>query len=199
VLQCILSKRLTDVTLVPIVEGHAEVHSVPVLMRRLGIDVARPFRVKRYQVVKPGELERAVALAVKDRDSASAVLVLLDADDDCPAELAPALVQRCAQVTDLPISVVFAVRELEAWFLGGIGSLRGQRGIRTDATYEGNPEARRGAKEQVEVLMAGSYVDVDDQPALMAALDLEAARVRCPSLDKLMRDLGTLGLLPDTA
>jgi hypothetical protein len=54
VLQCILSKRLTDVTLVPIVEGHAEVHSVPVLMRRLGIDVARPFRVKRYQVVNSG-------------------------------------------------------------------------------------------------------------------------------------------------
>lgn len=181
--------------LVPIVEGHAEVRSVPVLMRRLGIDVARPFRVKRNQVVKPGELERAVTLAVADRESATAVLVLLDADDDCPAELAPALMQRCARVTSLPVSVVFAMRELEAWFLGGIESLRGQRGIKPDAAYAGDPEARRGAKEQVEALMAGSYVDVDDQPAMMASVDLDAARARCSSLDKLMRDLHAFGLL----
>ncbi|HEX2077141.1 MAG TPA: hypothetical protein VHG08_05515 [Longimicrobium sp.] len=111
--------------LVPIVEGHAEVRSVPVLMRRLGVDVAKPFRVKRNQVVRPGELERAVQLAVADRAAASAVLVLLDADDDCPAELAPVLLRRCRQVTDVPVSVVFAVRELEAWFLGGVQSLRG--------------------------------------------------------------------------
>lgn len=182
--------------LVPIVEGHAEVQSIPILMRRLGIDVARPFRVKRNLVVKPGELERAVALAVKDRSPATAVLVLLDADDDCPAELAPALVARCAAVTDVPVSVVFAVRELEAWFLGGIASLRGQRGVKPDATYDADPETRRGAKERVEALMAGSYVDVDDQPAMMASLDLETARVRCPSFDKLMRDLGTMGVLP---
>jgi len=183
------------VALVPIVEGHAEVRSIPVLMRRLGVDVARPFRVKRNLVVKPGELERAVALAVKDRAPASAVLVLLDADDDCPAELAPVLVRRCGQVTDVPVSVVFAVRELEAWFLGGIESLRGQRGIRPDAAYDADPEAPRGAKERVEALMAGSYVDVDDQPAMMASLDLNAARSRCPSFDKLMRDLQSFGLL----
>ncbi|HYW11244.1 MAG TPA: DUF4276 family protein [Longimicrobium sp.] len=182
--------------LIPIVEGHAEVHSIPVLMRRLGIDVARPFRVKRNLVVKPGELERAVVLAVKDRAPATAVLVLLDADDDCPAQLAPTLLERCAHVTDVPVSVVFAVRELEAWFLGAIESLRGQRGIRHDANYDGDPEARRGAKERVEALMAGSYVDVDDQPAMMASFDLETARVRCPSFDKLMRDLGTMGVLP---
>ncbi|HEX2077140.1 MAG TPA: hypothetical protein VHG08_05510 [Longimicrobium sp.] len=43
--------------------------------------------------------------------------------------------------------------------------------------------------------MAGTYVDVDDQPALMALLDVEAARLRCPSLDKLLRDLQSLGVL----
>jgi hypothetical protein len=185
------------VALVPIVEGHAEVHSIPVLMRRLGVEVARPFRVKRNQIVRPGELERAVLLAVADRAHASAVLVLLDADDDCPAELAPALLKRCRQVTDLPVSVVFATRELEAWFLGGIQSLQGQRGIRADAAYEADPEAPRGAKERVEALMTSSYVDVADQPALMAVLDVEAARQRCPSLDKLLRDLQALGLIEE--
>jgi hypothetical protein len=186
------------VALVPIVEGHAETGSVPVLLRRLGIyDVSRPFRVKRNKVVKEGELERAVEQAVRDRENASAVLVILDADNDCPAELAPLLLARCASVTNLPAMVVLANRELEAWFLGGIESLRGHRGISPDAVWEGDPEAPRGAKERIEQLMPGrSYLDTDDQPALMDALDIASARVRCPSLDKLLRDLETLGLIP---
>ena len=182
--------------LAAIVEGHAEMHSIPVLMRRLGIDVARPFRVKRNLVVKPGELERALKFTLRDRQNVSAVLVLLDADDDCPAELAPQMLERCARVASVPVSVVFAVREIEAWFLGGIESLRGHRGIRDDASYDANPEAPRGAKERLEGFMRDSYVDVVDQPALMASLDWEAARLRCPSLDKLLRDLHSFGMLP---
>jgi hypothetical protein len=185
------------VTLVPIVEGHAEIESIPVLLRRLGIlSIARPFRVKRNKVVKEGEIERAVQQAIRDRDGASAVLVLLDADDDCPATLGPDLLLRCAAVTSLPVSVVIANRELEAWFLGGIESLRGQRGIRGDAEWTGDPEEPRGAKGRVESMMVGrSYLDTDDQPALMAVLDVQLARERCPSLDKLLRDLESIGIL----
>ena len=180
--------------LIVIVEGHAEAESVPVLLRNLGVPVARPFRVKRNLVVKAGELERAVKQALRDRPHPSGVLVLLDADDDCPAQLAPVLLDRCRKETQLPVSVVFAVRELEAWFLAGIESLRGQRGISDDAAWSGDPEAPRDAKGRVEELMPGrSYVDVDDQPALMAFLDVEAARTRCPSLDKLLRDLDGMG------
>lgn len=184
-------------SLVPIVEGHAETESIPILLRRLGIfAVARPFRVKRNKVVKEGEIERAVLQAVRDRDGASAVLVLLDADDDCPAVLGPALLARCATATSLPVSVVIANREIEAWFLGGIESLRGVRGIREDARWRGDPEEPRGAKGRVESMMVGrSYLDTDDQPALMAELDVSSARNRCPSLDKLLRDLTALGLL----
>jgi hypothetical protein len=44
-------------------------------------------------------------------------------------------------------------------------------------------------------MMGGrSYLDTDDQPALMAVLDVSVARARCPSLDKLLRDLTALGL-----
>ena len=184
--------------LVSIVEGHAETESLPVLLRRLGlfVPVARPFRVKRQRVVKEGELERAVQVAVAARENPSAVLVLLDADDDCPATLGPALLARCRAVTALPVSVVLAMRELEAWFLGGVESLRGHRGIAADASWETDPEAPRGAKERLESLMPGrSYLDTDDQPALMAAFDVAMARARCPSLDKLMRDLEGFGLI----
>jgi hypothetical protein len=185
------------VAIVPIVEGHAEIGSIPILLRRLGItEVARPFRVKRNKIVKAGELERAVAQAVRDRENASAVLVILDADDDCPAVLGPLLHARCTASTHLPSSVVLAKRELEAWFLGGIESLRGKRGISPDATWDRDPEEPRGAKQRVEEMMLGrSYLDTDDQPALMARLDISAARARCPSLDKLLRDLEGFGLI----
>jgi len=184
------------VSIVSIVEGFAETESLPILLRRMGADPARPFRVKRNKVVKPGELERAVIQAMRDRVGATAVVVLLDADDDCPAQLAPALLARARSVTPLPVSVVFAVRELEAWFLGSIESLRGHRGIAADASWNGDPETPRGAKGRVESMMIDrTYLDTDDQPALMAKLDIEAARLRCPSLDKLLRDLEGFGLI----
>lgn len=183
-------------SVISIVEGDAEVESVPVLLRQLGFDPAKPFRVKRNRVVKPGQLERAVEFAVRARSDPSAVLILLDADDDCPAQLAPALAARARAVTPLPVSVVLAMRELEAWFLGGIESLRGYRGIAEDATWDGDPERPRGAKERVKEMMGGrGYVDRADQPALMARLDIQAARGRCPSLDKLLRDLEGFGLI----
>lgn len=58
-----------------IVEGHAEVESVPLLLRRIfaqlgvtSVQVARPFRIKRNRVVKSGELERAISQTIRDRD-----------------------------------------------------------------------------------------------------------------------------------
>lgn len=99
--------------IVPIVEGHAEVESIPVLLRRLlvhmdvhHIQVTRPFRVKRNRIVRQGEIERAVKQAVRDRQSVKCILVLLDADDDCPAKLAVSLLKRAKAATHLPIAVV---------------------------------------------------------------------------------------------
>jgi hypothetical protein len=85
--------------LVPLVEGQSEERALGVLLRRLiaagdapETEIARPFRVPRNKVVREGELERAVAQAVRSRSGATAVLIVLDADDDCAAELAPTLV-----------------------------------------------------------------------------------------------------------
>jgi hypothetical protein len=41
------------------------------------------------------------------------------------------------------------------------------------------------------------YLEVDDQPALVAKMDLDAAREQCRSFDKLVRDLrGLVERLP---
>ena len=189
-----------SVAIVPIVEGHGDAEAVPVLLRRIfaqvqayHVEVARPFLVKRNRVVKPGELERALLQAARDRTDAASVLVLLDADDDCPAELGPELLARCQQTTNLPVAVVLANKEFEGWFLGAKESLRGTRGIRHDAVALPHPEGIRGAKERLSQNMDRSrYLAVYDQPALAEQMDLEMARQRCPSFEKFLRDVTSL-------
>ncbi|MCD6336356.1 MAG: DUF4276 family protein [Candidatus Latescibacteria bacterium] len=182
--------------IVPIVEGFSEVASVPILVRRIlereaaySVQVAKSFRVKRNRVVKEGELERAIEQVVRSRSGAGGILVLLDADDDCPAQLGPGLLKRCQAVTQLPVVVVLAMREFEGWFLGAKESLRGVRGIRQDATARENPESIRGAKEMLTKNMQGQrrYMEVDDQPALADRMDLELVKNRCPSFEKFLR------------
>lgn len=180
-----------------IVEGHAEVESVPLLLRRIfaqlgasDIQVARPFRVKRNRVVKPGELERAIGQTIRDRSEVGGIMVLIDSDDDCPAQLGPQLVNRAKKVTHLPVAVVLANREFECWFLGSKESLRGINGILEDATAPLNPENVRGAKAHLTRNMARGrrYLEVDDQATFVEKFDLNAARRCCRSFDKCFRE-----------
>lgn len=186
-----------SVAVAAIVEGHAEVESVPILLRRIfvhlgasDIHIARPFRVKRNRVVKPGELERAISQTIRDRAEVGGILVLIDSDDDCPAELGPQLLERAKKVTGLPVAVVLATREFECWFLGSKESLRGINGILKDATAPANPEKIRGAKEHLTRNMGQGrrYLEVDDQAAFAERFDLNAARRCCTSFDKCFRE-----------
>jgi hypothetical protein len=188
--------------IVPVVEGQSEEHAMGVLMRRvlheLGVfdlGVARPFRVKRQRVVRDGELERSIVQAERSRPGASAVFVILDADEDCPADLSSHLLERARVQTDLPVCVVFPKIEIEAWILGAVDSLRGVRGIRIDADPPPDPEAVRDAKGAITRLMEGArgYVATDDLPALMGAVDLGLAEARSPSFAKFRRDLESIG------
>ncbi|MGH2705900.1 MAG: DUF4276 family protein [Actinomycetota bacterium] len=144
--------------------------------------------------MKAGELERYVALAARDVAEWGGILILLDADDDCPATLGPGLETRAlAARGDRKIAVVVAKREFEAWFLAGASSLRGQRGFPGDLQAPTNPEEIRGAKEWLAARMSGaSYSPTVDQPALAAILDLEATRASAPSFDKWCREIGDL-------
>ena len=181
-------------TILAIVEGQAEEEAIPLLLRRmlfrldrLDVQVARPFRVKRTKVVRPGELERAVIQGSRDRIDISAVLVILDADDDEPLPLEGALLARCREATPLPSAVVVAQRELEGWFLGCKDALRGFRGIRANANAPANPEEIRGAKERLSSNMEEGrrYLEIADQPAFANRMDLELTLERCASFRRL--------------
>lgn len=187
----------------PIVEGHGEVNAVPVLLRRIAreicerydVEILSPHRVPRGRIVAHDarELKRAVnlgALKISHTRMFGVILVLLDADDDCPAELGPRLLQQISR-PDVVASVVVAKREYEAWFLAGAQSLRGKRNILDTAVAPEDPEAIRGTKQHIErhFLVPGAiYRETVDQPALTALLGLEEAR-SAPSFNKLCRDL----------
>ncbi len=182
-----------------IVEGHGEVEAVPVTVRRivsLGspelVLRIQPFRVPRNRLVKPDELERSVELAARRAGRNGAILIVLDGDDECPATLGPELLARAQKArSDIPIRVVLAKREFEAWFLASAESLRGRRGLDSDLEAPSDPEAIRGAKEWLTARMGTGqrYVETLDQSALAAVFDLERARQGAPSFDKLFRDV----------
>ena len=182
-----------------IVEGHGEVEAVPLLIRRVAANlypesaviIPRPIRISRDKLLQAGGLEQWVEIISVRIGAQGAIFVILDSDDDCPAELGPDLFHRASQVhTGLPIAVVLAKCEFEAWFLTAAESLRGQRGLGDDIHPPNDPEAIRGAKEWLSHRMEGrrSYSETHDQPALAALFDIEQAR-QADSFDKCYRDI----------
>ena len=184
-----------------IVEGHGEVQAAPILVRRLAqhlgcnetIEVLKPHRIHRQQIVKVGELERAVEFMARKVGEGGKILVLLDADEDCPAQLGPMLQARALTArSDRQISVVLANREFEAWFLAAAGSIRGKRSLAPTFLPPELPERVSSPKAVLDARMGeNGYSETLDQPAFSAELDLSAAR-SADSFDKLVRELGAL-------
>ena len=180
-----------------VVEGHGDVEAVPVVVRRIGsrshpnvvLQVSVPVRQPKSRLIKPGELERAVELAARRIGRIGAVLVVIDSDDDCPAQLGPTLLRRASgAVHGVPIAVAIAKREMEAWFIASVESLAGLVGLPNDLVAPAEPENIRGAKEWLTQRMAGnrSYSPTLDQPVLAREFDLDRA-LGADSFDKFRR------------
>ena len=92
--------------------------------RAFKIEVNPPIRRKRHELVEENSLRKAVQLALLQQDCGS-VLILFDADDDCPKELAavPRVGPEGRSSFNAGCSVVIANREYEAWFLATMESL----------------------------------------------------------------------------
>ena len=188
-------------TIQPIVEGDGEMEAVPALLRRLlaegqvtGVQVGKPIKRPRNQLVREEVLARMVRVALL-RPDCGGVLVILDGNTDCPRTLGPAL-QRWAEAAagGVPCAVVLAHREYEAWFLASLESLRGLRGIRHDAEPHPDPEEPRDAKGELEAHMepGRAYHPTIDQPALTALFDMPQAYGRSRSFRRMVRAVGLL-------
>ena len=189
------------IRIMPIVEGHGEVEAVPLLIRRIAStvdpslvpDILHPIRVPANRLKKQGELERTVELAARKLGGIGGIFILVDCDWEggCPLWDAPGLLER-AQVArpDVPISLVLAYREYEAWFIAAIESIRSRLQLVGAVDPVIDPEEIRGAKEWLTSRMPPnlSYVETIHQPALTALFDMVAAR-RSNSFDKCYREI----------
>lgn len=189
------------VTIASVVEGEGEISALPVLLRRLmyqaqiwDADIQPPFLVDRGRLVRPGGLEAAVeALARRvPSDQPGGVLVVIDADDDCPASLGPSLLARAeAARPDRRTGVVLANREFEAWFLASAPSLGGRAGLAEHLEVPANSETLRDCKGWLTHHRSDGvrYRPRVDQAALADGVDLDAARANSASFDKFCRDV----------
>ncbi|MDR8027239.1 DUF4276 family protein [Burkholderia cenocepacia] len=173
-------------TVASIVEGHGEVVALPLLLRRIGewrtpdvyVDVPTPIRVHRDRFLnREDEFRRHLLLAAGRCGTDGWVLILLDADDDCPATRGAEILRRATDcLPGCRISVVLANREYEAWFIAAAESLHGQRGFVFNPNEMVDAETPRNAKGWVGQHMgAAGYGEVLDQPAFSATMDLQQA------------------------
>lgn len=186
----------------PIVEGQGETQSVERLLWRIAeaeapgaaLRVNQPIRVKSGSFLNDArERERHVLLAAaKARQSRGSVLVLLDCEDDCPAELGPRLLEQVSNIApDVPSTVALAYREYETWFIAAVESLRGTEGMSDTVAAPPDPELMRDAKGWLGRHLPNRYDPVTHQLAFTKRFDLQAAR-RVPSFDRLYRKVALL-------
>jgi hypothetical protein len=162
-------------------------------MHQFEIDVKKPIRFPKQTLQKAGELERALDLAIQKCEGPYGILVLLDADEDCPREIGEQLLRRAAAARpNANVQVVLAKREYEAWFLGAVESLLPEnRKLGIDFNSQ-EAESVHGAKEKLAEILHIFYSETVDQSALSSVFDLSQARANCSSFDKLWRAVEAL-------
>lgn len=199
--------------IIPIVEGHGEERAVPHLIKRwlwhrrfhqyfdvpdAAINTKGCGKLKAaYNRHRHLGVEHYVSAAL--RGQPDAIIIILDADNECMNRgsengLGPELLARARNVAPhMPIAVVAANPEYEAWFLASIESIRtagllperskGVPGIMS-------PESHRGCKKLIADLLCCPYEETVHQLELSRALAFSPiVRYRSPSYDKLLRDL----------
>ena len=196
--------------LVPVVEGHGEVEAFPVLLRKilqslapqLYVEVRRPIHTPRDRFLNREDERRKIlgyaTLACSEAPGGGHILVLLDADDDCPVTLGLRLVELCERVVRgrVPVSIVLANREYEAWFLASCDTLEGVRDFRMErlrqrwdpSAEDADPDVPRNAKGLMGRATGRAYGETADQAALSSRIDVELARSRSRSFAKLVRE-----------
>ena len=195
----------------PIVEGHGEVNAFRDLINKIitacgGTTypiIGNVWRVSRDGIVKPGELEEKAQNAILQAESLpglpagtrAKLIVLLDAEDDCPAELGPSLRERLVtRFTYNPISVSFAKHEYESWFIASLETVAELAHIAPDTAIPPDLEEIPGAKEWLRHRMPRGlpYKERQDQVRLTTAIDVPLARSRSQSFDRFCREVERL-------
>lgn len=204
------------VYIAPIVEGDTEAECVERLLQRVWsellvapvrLQVAVPTRGSRAALAHPNRSDLAEKLNEacaklahplrKDPAGRTLVLLLLDADQDCPAELGPHLLAAAkAHRADVDVVCVLATRMFENWLVAGASTLAGVNDLPDVLPARDRFEERSGAKwldDQLRSLdPARKYNKITDTLAFVRRFALQECRDNCPSFDKLCCELEAL-------
>ena len=149
--------------------------------------------VSKSGLNKDEELRRQLLLAASKCGDDGWILIVLDADDDCPSLLGAEICRRAREyVPHRRLSVVLANREFEAWFIAAAQSLDGFRSFALTSGERVEAEAPRNAKGWIRERMRGKPCsEVIDQPAFAARIDLQQALDNSRSFRKLYKEWRT--------
>lgn len=154
-----------------------------------------PYRAHWGSIVNtPGELERYAESVLREGGPNSRLLVLLDADGFCPAELGPKLLQRLRiRFPHNLISVSVADWEYESWFIASAESIADHigaaRNFEVPETVENIPAAKGWLERHV---IGGRYKETQHQAAFSTVIDVPLARQRSQSFDRFCHEVERL-------
>jgi hypothetical protein len=123
------------------------------------------------------------------------VLILLDAEKQCPATLSPTLLEvaRKALPANTLIACVLAKQMFENWIVGGASTLAGVNGLPNPLPEQKDFEERSEASwidnQFRSQNLTRKYEKTADAEVFIREMKLEECRENCPSFDKLCRDL----------
>jgi hypothetical protein len=207
---------------VPIIEGQTEARCVERLLQRIWTELlAAPIRLQvllpsrgnrdslidstKTHLAKKIEEANAKLAQYLRRDSSGKglLLLLLDAEKDCPAELAPRLLRMARSVrSDADIACVLAKRMLENWVVAGASPLAGVNGLLVPLKPPDEAEGCNGAAWLEQQLrkqkQSRSYKKTADAEVFVRSMSLEHCRIHSPSFDKLCRELALRLPPPET-
>jgi len=161
----------------PIVEGHGDVAALPILLRRMNpsLQIQKPVRYPKNRLLLDDYLKRAASIAASNIYDDGWILLLLDADEQCAKSLGPSLEQKLSNMSKHNCRVVLAVREFEAWIVGGDPKM-----------CVVNPDTAGNLKGLIRERY-GVYSETVDQPRLIAKADLQLLYERSRSFRQLRK------------
>ena len=126
-------------------------------------------------------------------ENPDAVLVLVDADDECPLEGARSLADKASTLNlNVPVAVVYAKSEYETWFICSLsedsgGRIRDRLNIDSSINAPDDVEDIRGAKEWLKAHMpqGRGYSETRDQETLTHYIDMDLTYGRSRSFRRL--------------
>ena len=184
--------------IVPVVEGPGDRSAVPILLRTIlwehfckydiGVDKTKSAKGKQKLIRDYEKFLRYASI----EPSCAGIIVLLDADDECPVDEVTRLVER-TKLLELrqPVTIVEANREYETWFVASLDSqrgsaIRGRLGIDDSESYRGDVEQVHAKSWLKRRMSRGrTYKETSDQAALSSLIDIEHTRCRSRSFQRL--------------